>query len=100
MRRAGPRKYEPLTAYLTALPAETGTVILPLTEVERILGVPLSPPTWTRSFWSNCRAVPRARCWLDAGWRVARFDRMRGAVTFTRDPSTSRDGSRSMDSAA
>lgn len=84
MRRTGPGKYDPLRAYLTAFPPETNSITLPLIEMERILGVPLSPPTWTHSFWNNCRSVPRTRSWLDAGWRVASFDRMRGVVTFSR----------------
>jgi hypothetical protein len=84
MRRATPGKYEPLAAYLAALPADAGTITLPLSDLEQILGAPPPPPTWTRSFWSNCRSVRRSRCWLDAGWRVAHFNRMRGVVTFTR----------------
>jgi hypothetical protein len=85
--RTGPRKYDPLTAYLAGLADDE--VTLTLAEMQRIIGAPL--PRWatTAAFWSNAREQATLPPWREAGWRVRRIH-LRGdlpAVTFVRDSS-------------
>jgi hypothetical protein len=94
MSRTGPRKYEPLGAYLAGQPVGSGAVTLTLAEVERLVGSPLPAAVWTRGFWSNGRTVARCRSWLGVGWHVVGFDRWRGVVTFARGAPPARDRTR------
>jgi hypothetical protein len=86
----GPRKYAPLTTYLTGLTADELT--LAFGEIEAILGTTLPPSAGTSLFWVNVtdslgRSV-QAQAWRRAGWRVLRTDLRRDmpAVTFVRAP--------------
>jgi hypothetical protein len=84
-RTFGPRKYDPLIRYLTALPAEA--VTLTFAELEAIIGAPLPEAARQRSYWANSRRGQfTGPPWLRAGWRVARTDLRRAepAVTFAR----------------
>ncbi len=80
-------KYAPLAVYLAALPAETTTVTLTLTEIEAILGDDLPERAGTGAFWVGGRSRPHT-VWLAAGWRVARVAMRVAAPTiaFTRMP--------------
>ena len=42
--RPGPRKYDPLTAYLADLPTDEAT--LTFAEIEQLVGAPLPPSAW------------------------------------------------------
>lgn len=84
-RRVGSDKYQPLIAYLAALPAAEVTLTFPA--IEAILGVAL--PAWAgqADFWTNRpRALFRQQPWVRAGWRVVRTDLRSepSAVTFAR----------------
>ena len=75
--------YRPLTAYLTAHPANE--VTLTFAELETLLGASLPDAAWQRAWWANTE-TPQGRTWLAAGW-VVRWVRQRGeeaAVTFVR----------------
>jgi hypothetical protein len=80
----GPRKYDPLTAYLMRFPG--AQVTLTLVEIEAILGAPLPPSTRGHTWWGNTVASAQARAWLSAGWRMARtqLHSKPPAVTFAR----------------
>ena len=83
--RLGPRKYDPLVAYLAARPVDA--VTLTLAEIEAIVGAPLPPTAYRPSFWVNSpQGVFGVRPWLRAGWRVVRTDlhARPPAVTFVR----------------
>ena len=84
--RPGPRKYDPLTAYLAALAADE--VTLTFAEIEAIIGTALPPSARTSRFWTNVTAgVHRsAQAWRRAGWRVVRtqMHSKPPAVTFAR----------------
>src|SRR5215210_2639072 len=90
MPRPGPRKYEPLRAYLAGQPADVGEVTLRLAEIEAIVGAPLPATARLGSFWANgrlgLRISPQARSWRAAGWRVART--LPPRITFRRLDST------------
>ena len=75
--------YRPLTAYLTAHPANE--VTLTFDELASLLGMPLPAAAWQRAWWANAETA-QGRAWLAAGW-VVRWVRQRGdaaAVTFVR----------------
>ena len=86
MPRSGPRKYDPLAAYLLALPA--AEVTLTFVEIEAIVGAPLPPSAWQSFYWTRSTRSwgPQHRPWTRAGWRVVRvhlrYDRP--TVTFAR----------------
>ena len=88
-----PRKYQPLAAYLAALPPETATAALSFAEIEALLGAPLPRSARTPQFWTNVRqhwgGSAQARAWRRAGWRVAgvRWEPRPPVVTFERLPS-------------
>ena len=86
MTRYGPRKYDPLTAYLADLPANE--VTLTFAELEQLVGAPLPVSAWQSFYWTRS-ALPRghqSRPWSRVGWRVARvYLRLDSpAVTFVR----------------
>jgi hypothetical protein len=82
--RVGPRKYDPLVAYLVGL--AVAEVRLTLPEIERIVAAPLPPSAYQPSFWSTSMRALVARPWLRAGWRVVRTElhARPPAVTFAR----------------
>jgi hypothetical protein len=84
--RYGPRKYDPLVAYLVGLAVDE--VTLPLPEIERIVGVLLPPSAYRPSYWTRSTRSLVARPWLRAGWRVVRTElhARPPAVTFARAP--------------
>jgi hypothetical protein len=84
MLRPSPRKYDPLAAYLAALPADE--VTLTFAAIERIIGAALPVSAWARTWWANTGGTPQARAWLGAGWRVAAVNFSLEAVTFVRLP--------------
>ena len=86
MPRYGPRKYDPLTAYLAALPADE--VTLTFAEIEAIVGAALPASARQSSYWTTTLQPLVARLWVRAGWRVARTDLSSAtpAVTFARAP--------------
>jgi hypothetical protein len=83
--RLGPRKYDPLVAYLAGLAVDEVTLTLP--EIEQMIGQPLPAGASHPSFWTN--RSPRlfgAQPWMQAGWRMVRTDlhARPPAVTFVR----------------
>ncbi len=86
-RRTGPRKYDPLAAYLAALPPGVGAVTLTFRAIEALIGAVLPPTAYGSSWWTNVPRMP-PRPWSAAGWRVARRDVSTGrpSVTFARLP--------------
>jgi hypothetical protein len=83
MPERGPRKYDPLTAYLAGLAADE--VTLTFAELEVLLGAALPPSARTGHFWVTAtRASPQARAWRRAGWRMAVANVGLGMVTFAR----------------
>ena len=92
MPRRGPPRYRRLADYLATLPPNITTVTLTLPAIEAVLGAPLPPGARGLRFWANApegwAPSPPAWAWHGAGWRVARFDRPAGAVTFARADST------------
>ena len=93
MAPPAPPKYQPLAAYLAALPPETERLTLTLPEIEALLGAALPRTAWQSTFWANGRGshgTSRARAWQGAGWRSAGLRRglRPWAVTFVRADST------------
>jgi hypothetical protein len=85
--RTGPRKYDPLTAYLAAFAGNE--VTLTLVEVEQIIGAPLPRSAVKAAFWSNTPHQVALPPWVEAGWRMRRTHLSDDppAVTFVRHPS-------------
>ena len=83
-RSPGPRKYDPLVAYLASLTADE--VRLTLVEIEAIIGAALPPSARKPPFWGNASEQVVELPWLRAGWRVRRTDLRNDppAVTFVR----------------
>ncbi len=76
MPTRGPRKYDPLAAYLAGLAADE--VMLTFAEIEAILGTALPPSARAMPFWVNAtdrsRRPAQARAWRRAGWQAAHID--------------------------
>jgi hypothetical protein len=72
MPRYGPRKYDPLVAYLAGLFVDE--VTLTFSEIERIVDAPLPPSAYRPSFWSTSPRSLVMRPWRRAGWRVVRTE--------------------------
>jgi hypothetical protein len=92
MTTTDPSTYRPLADYLAALPAETATVTLTISEIEAIIGAPVPRAARTAPFWTNVRVVPPPT-WLRAGWWVQGVRRVphgERAVTFVRAVATDR----------
>jgi hypothetical protein len=70
--RVGPRKYDPLVAYLAGLAVNEVTLTLP--EIERIVGALLPPSAYQPSYWTRSPRSLVARPWRRAGWLVVRWD--------------------------
>jgi hypothetical protein len=87
--RLGPRKYDPLVAYLAGLAVDEVTLTLP--EIEQIVGALLPPSAYRPSYWTRSTRALVARPWLRAGWLVVRWDlhARPPAVTFARVASES-----------
>jgi len=81
MPTRGPRKYDPLAAYLAGLAADE--VTLTFAEIERIVGAPLPASARLSSFWSTTTQPLVARPWTRAGWRVARAQLRSDSLTVT-----------------
>ena len=87
MPPVGPRKYDPLAAYLAALPVETTTVTLTLAEIEALIGAPLPASAWLPSWWVNAAVgQPQVRAWSAAGRRAVQLHLRQTppSVTFVR----------------
>ena len=86
MPRPGPRTYQPLAAYLAALPSETTRVTLTFAEIEAILGEPLPAGASIVSWWTNAPGRGSVRPWRQVGWRAVqlRLRQTPPAVTFVR----------------
>lgn len=77
--------YQPLGDRLQAV--EGGRIVLPFSEIERILGRTLPASARKhRAWWSNERSGSHshARAWMDAGWHVAAVDFNAGRVEFAK----------------
>lgn len=83
-------KYEALSDYLKARPAEMRLIDLSFGEVEKIIGAPLPQSAYThREWWSNQSDTsnrPQARAWINAGFLVDAVQQARttGRVCFRR----------------
>lgn len=78
-------KYQPLLDHLQA--AQTDTVLLGLSDIERIIGTPLPKSAREHArFWANSAPTDThkwAHGWQAVGWK-ARYKKADGTVTFTR----------------
>ena len=83
-RRLG-TKYSPLSRYLLRRGMFTNRVVLPIAEIEGIIGDNL-PLTATRDdeWWKNTRSTAQGRAWLGVGWNVESVDMDNRTVTFIR----------------
>ena len=88
MPHSGPRKYDPLIAYLAAFAA--GEVTLTFAEIEAIIEAPLPPSARRAAFWGNTTEQVVQPPWRQAGWRVRRTDLHADTrtVTFVREAPT------------
>jgi hypothetical protein len=75
-------KYEPVLAYLRALPATQMSTELTLTEIAALIGQPLPISAHSAGFWAGHF---EQYFWRPAGY-VARWKPRRGVVLFTRIP--------------
>jgi DNA-binding XRE family transcriptional regulator len=77
-------KYYPLYLYLRQ--SEPNEVTLAVADIQGILGATLPPSAWTQpSWWSNrSKGQVQAAAWMDAEFRVVRFDPITSQVTFRR----------------
>jgi hypothetical protein len=76
-----PRRYAPLIAWLQALPADQDKAELTLSELEQLIGQPLTSSAGTPGYWTT---VDRTRTsWRSAGFS-ARLNHATRVVTFTR----------------
>jgi len=78
-------KYSPLSRYLLKRGRFTDFVVLPIAEVEGIIGDNLPfgavrDPEW----WANTRGSAQGRAWINVGWEVQDVDLNNRTVTFTR----------------
>ena len=83
--RGTPPKYYPLQLHLAAQPGDA--ITLTFTQIEQIIGAPLPPSAYVRTWWANQRGQrghSPARAWQGAGWRVQAADMPARTVTFTR----------------
>jgi hypothetical protein len=73
-------KYDPLTAYLAAVPEPDARVEMRFGDVERLVGVlPASARTY-RPWWGNSSHV-RVRAWRAAEWHVQEVHSARDSST-------------------
>jgi hypothetical protein len=82
------RKYDPLTAYLSA---QTGDrIVLTYTEVEEVIDSDLpasatsTSKSTARTWWYADPGHCQADAWLNAGWRVCAVNVEQRTVTFAR----------------
>jgi len=75
-------KYSPLSRYLLRRGMVTSRVVLPIAEIEGIIGENL-PLTATRNseWWKNRRFTAQGRAWIDVGWSVESVDINNRTVT-------------------
>jgi hypothetical protein len=90
MTASGPGSPHPdygrLTAYLKARKEQRITLTFTQLEQGILLGALPSGARASSSWWSNTVSdlSPQNRAWLDAGWRVAAFNRSAEMVAFER----------------
>lgn len=81
-------KYDPLGAYLAALPGGQRRVVLPFKQIEAILGARLPPSAYTYAeWWEEHPYRPlsgQVKAWTDAGWVVDELDLRLKLVAFRR----------------
>ncbi len=75
-------KYSPLSRHLLRRAMFTDRVVLPIAEIEGIIGDNL-PLTATRDseWWKNTRFTAQGRAWIDVGWNVESVDLNNRTVT-------------------
>jgi len=78
-------KYSPLSRYLLRRGMFTNRVVLPISEIEAIIGnnLPISASRDTE-WWKNARFTAQGRSWIDIGWNVESVDMNNHTVTFIR----------------
>jgi len=83
-RRLG-TKYSPLSRYLLRRGMFTDRVVLPISEIEGIIGdnLPLSA-TRDGEWWKNTRFTAQGRAWIDVGWNIESVDLNNRTVTLVR----------------
>ncbi len=76
-------RWVPLTYYLRLQRGRQPAVEMTFRQVEEVLGDGLPKPARKQpEWWRNDDAVPQARAWIDAGWRVDTVDLPNELVTF------------------
>jgi len=80
--RTPPTKYQPLLDFL-AMQSDRD-VTLSFSEIERIIGAPLSVSALTDAAVWHATTQPHVRRWRAMGWQ-ARYDRRNRCVHFARD---------------
>lgn len=79
------KKYEPLGAYLKALPPSVDSTTLSFSEIEKIIQDRLpASATEYRQWWANQEGGSRAPHWHTAGFKVDHVDQERKIVRFKR----------------
>jgi len=83
-RRLG-TKYSPLSRYLLRRAMFTNRIVLPIAEIEGIIGdnLPLSARR-DSEWWKNTRFTVQGRAWIDVGWNVESVDLNNRTVTLMR----------------
>jgi len=78
-------KYSSLSRYLLRRARFTDHVVLPIAEIEGIIGdnLPLGAIRDVE-WWANARGSAQGRAWIDVGWRVQEVDLNQRTVTFQR----------------
>jgi hypothetical protein len=76
-------KYDPLMAYLAAVPEQDARVEMRFGDVERLVGALPESARMYRPWWGNSSHV-QARAWRAAGWHVQEVDLAEGRVVFAR----------------
>ncbi len=78
-------KYSPLSRYLLRRGKFTDRVVLPIGEIEGIIGnnLPISASR-DSEWWNNTRSTAQGRSWIDIGWSTESVDMNKRTVTFIR----------------
>jgi len=76
--------YAPLHRFLLGQTGER--IVLPMKEIEAILGFPLPKSAYTYPMWYNPKGHPHCQAWLQAGYRVENVARCikEKTITFVR----------------
>lgn len=80
-------KYDLLTEYLLAIPADIEKITLTLKEIEKILNFKLPESSKNKKFWVNDRTFskPQSIAWMYGGWIIDEVDLDLGIIFFSRD---------------